>query len=86
MLDKILTLTVDLNVDAGQIVLDEEDKKIDNQNYEIQTLRINKLTKELPQNVMNFPNGCKVYGPGLGDMNEIIEQPPLLEEYKTVYE
>ena len=85
-LDKILTLTVDWNADAGQIVLDEEDKKPDQQNYAIQTLRVRELTKELPKNVMAFPNGCKVYGPGLGDMNEIIDQPPLLEEFKTVYE
>ncbi len=85
-LDKILTLSVDWDVNAGQIVLDEEGKKTDQQNYEIQTLRINKLTRELPQNVMSFPNGCKVYGPGLGDMNEIIDQPPLLEEFKSTAE
>ena len=82
-LDKICTLTVDWNEDAGNIFNENYGKKPDQQDYEIQTLKIRQFTKELPKDVMKFPNGSKVYGPGLGNMDELLDQPPLLEEYKS---
>ena len=82
-LASISTLSVYINEDAGQIFASNEDKKFEEQNYEIQKIKINKFTRELPDKIMDFPAGCKVYGPGLGDMNELLEMPPLLEEYKA---
>ena len=79
----ISTLSVYSNEDAGQIFAADEDKKFEEQIYDIQKIKINKFTSELPNKVMEFPSGCKVYGPGLGDMNELLEMPPLLEEYKA---
>lgn len=81
-LSSISTLSVYFNEDAGQIFANDEDKKSDEQIYDIQKIKINKFTRELPNKIMEFPSGCKVYGPGLGDMNELLEMPPLLEEYK----
>ena len=81
--DKICTLTVNWNEDAGTIFNENYGKKPEQQDYEIQTINIRKFTKELPKDVMKFPNGSKVYGPGLGNMNELLDQPPLLEEYKS---
>ena len=81
-LDSISTLSVYWNEDAGQIFSADEDKKIEDQIYHIQKIKINKFTSELPDKVMAFPSGCKVYGPGLGDMNELLDMPPLLEEHK----
>lgn len=80
-IDKILTLTVDFNEDAGQIFAADEDKKPEQQIYNIQRIKVNKFTGELPADIMKFPEGAKVYGPGTGDMNEVLEQPPLLEEH-----
>ena len=80
-LDKISSLTVDWDVDAGTVFTSNENKKPEQQDYTIQTITIKKLTKELPKDVMVFPKGCKVYGPGLGNMNELLDQPPLLEEH-----
>ena len=85
-LDKIMTMTVDLKEDAGTIFAEEENKKPEAQNYEIQTIKIRKITGTLPEKIMEFPNRCKVYAPGLGDMNELLDQPPLLEEFKTLEE
>ena len=82
-LASISTLSVYINEDAGQIFANDEDKKFEEQIYDIQKIKINKFTRELPNKIMDFPAGCKVYGPGLGDMNELLEMPPLLEEYKA---
>jgi len=82
-LASISTLSVYINEDAGQIFANDEDKKFEEQIYDIQKIKINKFTSELPNKIMDFPAGCKVYGPGLGDMNELLEMPPLLEEYKA---
>ena len=81
-LDSISTLSVYWNEDAGQIFSADEDKKFEDQIYYIQKIKVNKFTGELPEKIMDFPEGCKVYGPGLGDMNELLEMPPLLEEHK----
>ena len=82
-IESISTLSVYSNEDAGQIFAANEDKKLEEQAYEIQKIKINKFTGELPDKIMDFPEGCKVYGPGLGDMNELLEMPPLLEEHKA---
>lgn len=79
-LDKISSVVTAPDEDAVEI-LNAKDDKSQNILYDTTTITIKKLTKELPPNVMDFPKGCKVYGPGLGDMNELIEQPPLLEEH-----
>ena len=79
--DKILTLTVDYNEDAGEIFAADEDKTPEKQTYNIQRIKINKFTGELPTDVMKFRKETKVYGPGLGDMNELLDQPPLIEQH-----
>lgn len=80
-INAIYTLTVDWNEDAGKIFDEEYDKNFDRQDYNVQRIKINKFTGELPANAMKFNSGCKVYGPGIGDMNELLEKPPLLEEH-----
>lgn len=80
-IDKILTLTVNENEDAGQIFSADEDKKPEQQIYNIQKITVKKFSGELPADIMKFPEETKVYGPGIGDMNELLEQLPLLEEH-----
>ena len=76
-------MSVYWNEDAGQIFSIDEDKKFEDQIYYIQKIKINKFTGKLPEKIMDFPSGCKVYGPGLGDMNELLDATPLLEEHKS---
>lgn len=80
-LSKILTLTVDWDEDAGQILSTEAGKKPSERTYDIQEIRITKFTKELPKDVMKFATETKVYGPGLGNMDELLDSAPLLEQY-----
>lgn len=80
-LSKILTLTVDWQEDAGTIFASELLKKQEDWTYDIQVIKINKFTGELPNEVMQFSQGSKVYGPGLGNMDELLDAPPLLEQY-----
>lgn len=78
---KILTLTVDWSEDAGEIFAKEILKKPADRIYDIQEIKINKFTGELPADVMKFPTGSQVYAPGLGNMDELLEAPPLLEQH-----
>lgn len=48
---------------------------------EIQTIDIKKITQELPENILKIPTGCKVYAAGVGDMNDLLDKPVLVEEY-----
>ena len=76
-----MTLTVDWDEDDTKILADELPKKVTERVYDIQEIKINKFTKELPADVMKFPEGSKVYGPGLGNMDELLDSAPLLEQH-----
>ena len=82
VLDKILSLTVNWNADAGTIFAANEDLKPHKRTYQIRTVTIKKLSKELPKDAVEIPKGCKIYDPGLGNMNELLDQPPLIAENK----
>lgn len=45
------------------------------------TLTLKKLTADLPENTLKIPDGCKVYAAGIGDMNDLIDNPELVEDY-----
>lgn len=47
----------------------------------VQSIEIKKITQELPENVLKIPEGCKVYAAGIGDMNDLLDKPVLVEEY-----
>lgn len=47
----------------------------------LQKMEIKKITQELPENILKIPKGCKVYAAGIGDMNDLLDKPVLIEEY-----
>lgn len=42
---------------------------------------IYKISGELPENIMQLPEGCQVFSAGMGDMNDLIGMPVLIEKY-----
>lgn len=46
------------------------------------TIKIKKITQELPKDAGELPDKCKIYSAGLGDMNDLLGRDVLLEEYK----
>lgn len=40
-----------------------------------------KITGELPEKITDIPEGCKVYAVGLGDINDLVQRPVLIENY-----
>lgn len=57
-------------INNGREVVEEEIKNV-------------KILNHMPEKIaVEVPKGTKVYGAGLGDMDDLLEQPPLLEEYK----
>ena len=47
----------------------------------LHSLELKKITDVLPENALKIPTGCKVYAVGLGDMNDLIDQPVQVETY-----
>lgn len=45
------------------------------------SIKIKQITNSVPPQVFEMPKGCKVYAIGLGDMNDLIEQLPVVESY-----
>lgn len=57
-------------INNGREVVEEEIKNV-------------KILNRMPEKIaVEVPKGTKVYSAGLGDMDDLLEQPPLLEEYK----
>ena len=45
------------------------------------TLKLKKISAEIPENALKIPEGCKVYAAGVGDMDDLIDNPALVEDY-----
>lgn len=46
------------------------------------TLKIIRITSEIPKKALEIPNNCKIYAARTGDMNELLGNLTLLEKYK----
>lgn len=46
-----------------------------------QTIVLKKLTKEIPEDALVMPVGTKVYAAGIGDMDDLLNTPALVEDY-----
>lgn len=49
--------------------------------YVISRVKIKELTADVPVEAFTIPAGCKVYAAGIGDMDDLINKPALVEEY-----
>lgn len=47
----------------------------------INTMKVKKITQELPENALKIPDGCKVYAAGIGDMDDLLDKQVLVEDY-----
>ncbi len=65
----------------GELVLIKKILKRNGTEYPMSEVMVKKITSEVPVEMFNIPAGCKVYAVGVGDMNDLIEQPILVEEY-----
>ena len=43
-------------------------------------IKVLKITDKLPEHIIEIPQECKIYAPGTGDMNDLLDQRVLLEE------
>lgn len=48
---------------------------------EVEEMKNIKITGELPEKITDIPEGCKVYAVGLGDINDLMQKPVLVENY-----
>ena len=67
--------------DGDQLVFIEKVISANGKEYATNRIKIKSLTNNIPENIFDVPKGCKVYAVGIGDMNDLIEQPVLAEEY-----
>ncbi len=65
----------------GELALIKKILKRNGTEYPMGEVMVKKITSEVPVEMFNIPQGCKVYAVGVGDMNDLIEQPILVEEY-----
>ena len=43
-------------------------------------IKVRKILPELPKDVLEIPNGTKVFAAGMGDMNDLLDNPVLVEK------
>lgn len=65
----------------GELIFIKKNLKRNGTEYPMSDIMVKKITSEVPVEMFNIPQGCKVYAVGVGDMNDLIEQPLLVEEY-----
>lgn len=67
--------------DNGELVLVKKIFRQKGTEYPMNEIMIKTITNKVPVGTFEIPKGCKVYAVGVGDMNDLIEQPILVEEY-----
>ncbi|MBQ8418246.1 MAG: hypothetical protein IJX10_06405 [Phascolarctobacterium sp.] len=67
--------------DDGELIFVKKIFKKNGTEYPMNEFIVKKITNEVPPETFAIPKGCKVYAVGIGDMNDLIEQPVLVEEY-----
>lgn len=55
---------------------------VDNgQEYVISRMKVKEFSNNVPSELFSMPKGCKVYAVGIGDMDDLLNKPALVEEY-----
>lgn len=67
--------------DEGKLLHIEKVISANGKEYYTNRIKIKDFTDNIPEGIFDVPKGCKVYAVGVGDMNDLIEQPVLVEEY-----
>lgn len=49
--------------------------------YVISRVKIKELTADVPVEAFTIPAGCKIYAAGIGDMDDLLNKPALVEEH-----
>ena len=52
--------------------------------YGVNKLVVKKIQREIPKGAIKFDKGAKVYAAGIGDMNDLLENPVLIGKMKDV--
>ena len=53
----------------------------DSKEYILSRVKIKQFSNDVPGELFAMPKGCKVYAVGIGDMDDLLNKPALVEEY-----
>lgn len=67
--------------DKDQLVYIEKAIADDGKEYVLSRVKIKEFTNNVPSELFAMPKGCKVYAVGIGDMDDLLNKPALVEEY-----
>ncbi len=68
--------------DNGELTLIKNSYRSMGENEEnMGEIKVKKISGELPDKIMDIPNGCKVYRAGVGDMDDLLDHRVLVEDY-----
>lgn len=65
----------------GKLIMIDKIMKLNGREIRLATFEIKELTDVVNDSLFSIPKGCDVYAVGMGDMNDLLEQPVKIEEY-----
>lgn len=81
---KEATIVFDLCYEKGELAVIQSAIFANGREYGVNKLIIKKIQREIPGGAINPDNGAKVYAAGIGDMNDLLENPVLIGKLKEV--
>ena len=70
--------------EKGELALVQSAIFSNNREYSINALTVKKILREIPKDSIILDNNAKIYAAGIGDMNDLLENPVLLGKLKDV--
>ena len=67
--------------DKDKLVYIEKAMLEDSKEYILSRVKIKQFSNDVPGELFAMPKGCKVYAVGIGDMDDLLNKPVLVEEY-----
>lgn len=67
--------------DKDKLVYIEKAMLEDSKEYILSRVKIKQFSNDVPGELFAMPKGCKVYAVGIGDMDDLLNKPAMVEEY-----
>lgn len=79
-----ISINFDMCYENGELVAVQSAIFVNEKEYPLNTLKIKKISAHIPKDSINLDKNAKVYAAGVGDMNDLLENPVFIGKLQDV--
>ena len=82
--NKDIQLAYSMLYENGELVIAQSAIFINGKEYEINKINVKKISQDVPKNEFKIYDKAKIYAAGIGDMNDLLENPVFIGTFKDM--